>query len=96
MARTKQTARNSTGVKAPRKQLNTRHARKHAPRVGGIKKPHRWRSGTVALRQIRKYQKSYELLIPKRSFQRLCREIFQKIDPTLRIQSAALLALRSE
>ena len=41
-----------------------------------------------------KYQKSYELLIPKRSFQRLCREIFQKIDPTLKIQSAALLALQ--
>ena len=94
MARTKQTARKSSGGKAPRKHLLTRHGRKHAPRVGGIKKPHRWRSGTVALRQIRKYQKSFELLIPKRRFQLLCREIFQQINPELRIQSTALLALQ--
>jgi histone H3/H4 len=43
----------------------------------GVKKPHRYRPGTVALREIRKYQKSTELLIRKLPFQRLVREIAQ-------------------
>ena len=77
MARTKQTARKSTGGKAPRKQLATKAARKSAPATGGVKKPHRYRPGTVALREIRKYQKSTELLIRKLPFQRLVREIMQ-------------------
>ena len=59
MARTKQTARKSTGGKAPRKQLATKAARKSAPASGGVKKPHRYRPGTVALREIRKYQKRF-------------------------------------
>ena len=50
MARTKQTARKSTGGKAPRKQLATKAARKSAPATGGVKKPHRYRPGTVALK----------------------------------------------
>lgn len=40
------------------------------PITGGVKKPHRYRPGTVALRQIRRYQKSTELLIRKLPFQR--------------------------
>ena len=43
LARTKQTARKSTGGKAPRKQLATKAARKSAPTTGGVKKPHRYR-----------------------------------------------------
>ena len=65
MARSKQTARKSTGGKVPRKQLATKAARKSAPTAGAVKKPHRYRPGTVALREIRKYQKSTELLIRK-------------------------------
>jgi histone H3 len=79
MARTKQTARKSTGGKAPRKQLATKAARKSAPATGGVKKPHRYRPGTVALREIRRYQKSTELLIRKLPFQRLVREIAQRL-----------------
>jgi histone H3 len=45
--------------------------------AGGVKKPHRFRPGTVALREIRKYQKSTELLLRKLPFQRLVREIAQ-------------------
>ena len=45
--------------------------------TGGVKKPHRFRPGTVALREIRRYQKSTELLIRKLPFQRLVREIAQ-------------------
>ena len=41
-----------------RKQLATKAARKTAPAAGGVKKPHRYRPGTVALREIRRYQKS--------------------------------------
>jgi histone H3/H4 len=53
-----QTARKSTGGKAPRKQLATKAARKATPgAAGGVKKPHRYRPGTVALREIRRYQK---------------------------------------
>merc|ERR1712080_499804 len=52
MARTKQTARKSSGGKAPRKQLATKAARKSATATGGVKKPHRYRPGTVALREI--------------------------------------------
>ena len=94
MARTKQTARKSTGGKAPRKQLATKAARKSAPATGGVKKPHRYRPGTVALREIRRYQKSTELLIRKLPFQRLIREIAQDFKTDLRFQSSAVLALQ--
>uniref|UniRef100_A0A8C1A2X4 Core Histone H2A/H2B/H3 domain-containing protein n=1 Tax=Cyprinus carpio carpio TaxID=630221 RepID=A0A8C1A2X4_CYPCA len=81
MARTKQTARKSTGGKAPRKQLATKAARKSAPATGGVKKPHRYRPGTVALREIRRYQKSTEL-------------IAQDFKTDLRFQSSAVMALQ--
>ncbi|ONK64392.1 uncharacterized protein A4U43_C07F25320 [Asparagus officinalis] len=68
MARTKQTARKSTGGKAPRKQLTTKAARKSAPIMSRVKKPHRYRPGSVALLEIRKYLKSTELLIRKLPF----------------------------
>ena len=93
MARTKQTARKSTGGKGPRKQLATRAARKSALATG-VKKPHRYRPGTVALREIRRYQKSTELLIRKLPFQRLVREIAQDFKTDLRFQSSAVLALQ--
>ena len=92
MARTKQTARKSTGGKAPMKQLATLAARKMNP--GIPRKPHRYRPGTVALRQIRKYQKSTELLIRKLPFQRLVREVAQDFKCDLRFQSTALMALQ--
>ena len=66
MARTKQTARKQTTTagKAPRKSIASKTAaRKSAPIEMGIKKPHRYRPGTVALREIRKFQKSTDLLI---------------------------------
>ena len=62
--------------------------------MGGVKKPRRFCPGTVALRQIRKYQKSTELLIRKLSFQRLVREVAHQISTDLRFQSTALLALQ--
>jgi hypothetical protein len=49
MARTKQMARRSSGGKAPRKALAKKVERKALPSAGGIKKPHRYRPGTVAV-----------------------------------------------
>lgn len=95
MARTKQTARKNTGAKAPRKHLANKAARKTAtPANAGVKKPHRYRPGTVALREIRKYQKSTDLLIRKLPFQRLVREIASEYKNDLRFQSSAVLALQ--
>jgi histone H3 len=94
MARTKQTARKSTGGKCPRKQMASKAGRRSAPATGGVKKPHRFRLGTVALREIRKYQKGTELLIRKLPFARLVREITQDFKPDLRYQSHAIQALQ--
>lgn len=98
MARTKQTARKSTGGRAPRPTIS-KFARKRPSPVGGVKKPHRYRPGTVALREIRKYQKTTDLLIRKLPFQRAVRALTEKHrrdygqDP-LRFQSQALLAMQ--
>jgi histone H3 len=102
MARTKQTARKSTAQKVPRKQLVAQKiARKTAPVTTGVKKPQRFRPGTVALREIRKYQKSTDLLIRKLPFQRLgnlrsysVRELAHEFKQELRFQSSAVLALQ--
>jgi len=78
----------------PRKQKNTKAARNTAPASGGVKKPHRYRPGTVALREIRRYQKSTDLMIRKLPFQRLVKEIAQDFKSDLRYQGSALLALQ--
>ena len=69
-------------------------ARKTAPLPPGVKKPHRFKPGTIALREIRKYQKSTELLIRKLPFQRLVREIATEFKQEIRFQSQAILALQ--
>ena len=95
MARTKQTARKNTGGKAPRKHIAHKVNKKiSAQPGGGVKKPHRFRPGTVALREIRRFQKSTELLIRKLPFQRLVREIASEFKNDLRFQSSAVLALQ--
>ena len=97
MARTKSTARKGKDGKPlpPRKRLVTKAARKSRPTASPPKKQRRFRPGTVALREIRKYQKGTKLLIRKAPFQRLCNEIIRsdlKLD--LRLQSTAVLALQ--
>lgn len=107
MARTKKTARKTFGGKAPLKRPRNAHLEEsqqaahlqasqqaaQAPK----KRRHRYRPGTVALREIRKYQKSTDLLIRKLPFQRLVREIAQdlrKEGEHMRFQSTAILALQ--
>jgi histone H3 len=72
---------------APRRQLGG---------VGGVKKPHRYRPGTIALREIRRFQKTTDLLIRKAPFQRLVREITQTMfrNKDLHFQSLAVLSLQ--
>lgn len=105
MARTKQPSRKAThqgslNVNPVRQQLAAKKARKTITHyAGGVKKPHKYRPGTVALREIRRYQKSTDLLLRKAPFQRVVREItidsgkdLKGVD--VRFQSTALLALQ--
>lgn len=95
MARTKQSAGKSSGGKAPRMQLCTKAARHNDPSSGGVKKKrYRFRPGTVAIREIRKYQKSHDLLVRRLPFQRAVREIAQDFKTDLRFQGSALLSLQ--
>lgn len=62
--------------------------------TGGIKKAKRWRPGSKALSEIRKYQRNTGLLIAKLPFQRLVKEITLNMNNELRFQSQALEALQ--
>ena len=87
MTRTKVTARQTTG--------DGRRVCRKKPPQGRVRHKRHFRPGTVALRQIKQYQKSTELLIRKIPFQRLVREIvYQLKDESYRFQSHALLALQ--
>lgn len=97
MARTKQTARKSVGGKLPHGKTSSTSKGmpvKRSPASAPVKKAHRYRPGTVALREIRKYQKSTDLLLRKLPFQRLVREVAQNIKNDLRFQSSAVLAIQ--
>ncbi|XP_037832011.1 histone H3.3C-like [Kryptolebias marmoratus] len=94
MARTKQTGCKSTGGKAPRKQLATKATHWSASATSRVKKPHLYRIGTVALREIHHYQKSTQLLIQNLPFQPLVREITQEFKTNLHFQRLAVMALQ--
>ena len=97
MARTKQTARKSVGGKAPRRAIAVKAGQKvvkSGNAMSGVKKPHRYRPGTVALREIRRFQKSTELLMRKLPFSRLVREIAQDFKSDLRFNDNAIMALQ--
>jgi histone H3 len=98
MARTKQISRKNaaSGGKAPRKSVKS-IKRTQPSASGGIKRPHRYRPGTVALREIRRYQKSTDLLIRKAPFSRLVRQICGELGAGFekyRFQSIAVLAIQ--
>ena len=95
-------------TKNPIKKLTPAQARKNVakanqaaqqnlgnpPKTGGLKRPMRYRPGTVALREIRRYQKTAELLIRKLPFNRLVREVTQDFKTDLRFQAQAIMALQ--
>ncbi|KAI1285539.1 histone H3.3 [Halotydeus destructor] len=85
--------------RTPRKKLATKVAKKFASNSDDMVKvkPRRWRPGTVALRDIRRLQKTTDLLIPRIRFQRLVREICNDVLPTdtpFKWQSSALGAMQ--
>lgn len=91
MARTKQTVRKSD-QKTP---LTGKQPVKSLKKNGTERKKRRFHPGTVALREIRRYQKNTDLLLRKLPFQRLVREIAQDINGDgLRFQSSAVAALQ--
>lgn len=92
MARTKQPKPSYIAGKRPRVFTGMR-GKVPANELPAVKKPHRYRPGSVALREIRRYQKSTELLIRKLPFQRLVKEIAQSMHPGLRFQASAVSAL---
>ena len=96
MARIKQIARKTVGGKNLVGRISTiRHAsRKTAPAMGGLKKPRRFRPGTVAIREIKRYQKSTELLIKKMPFQKLVKQIALDYKSEVRFQASAINALQ--
>lgn len=93
MARTKQTARLNTGGKIPMKAPPSSTVAQKGKAFTAIRKPHRYRPGTVALREIRRYQKSTDLLIRRTPFRRVVLEVAQQFKSNLRFQSGAFLAL---
>jgi histone H3 len=77
LAHVKQTARKSTGGAPPHLHLATKAARAAAQKAIAARKPHCWRPGTMAAREICKFQKLTDLLIRKAPFQHLVREIVE-------------------
>jgi len=95
MTRVKQVSRKHVAGKRPRKSIV--HKAVKQPKyiqLTAERKKARFRPGTVALREIRRYQRSTDLLIRKLPFQRLVREVAHTYKPDLRFQSSALLALQ--
>ena len=93
MARTKCTARKDEAGKK-QSTFAKKQPRKQADKASAQQHPHRYRPGTVALREIRKYQKSMELLICKLPFQCLVHEILQGFNMELRVTPAMVMALQ--
>ena len=88
-----QTSADTIRGKAPRKQLATKAARKQGSGQGVKTKPHR-NYTMIALHEIRRYQRSVDLLIPLLPFQQLVCEIAQDCKMDLRFQSSTILALQ--
>ena len=80
--------------KSPAKAKSPKKEKKTQSQPAGERKKPRFKPGTVALREIRRYQKSTALLIPKAPFLRLAKDIAQSYDPDLRFASQALYALQ--
>eukprot|EP00759_Apiculatamorpha_spiralis_P037963 PhF_6_TR37522/c2_g4_i1/m.55481/K11253/H3; histone H3 len=102
MARTKDSVRKSA-AKVARSGIaskGSKSASKKAKKVAGsgsssgVKKPFKFRPGTVALREIKRYQKGTEMLLRKLPFQRLVREIAAAGKDNLRFQASAVLAMQ--
>lgn len=89
MARTKLTE-GQVAQKAPRAARGGKSA---LVPPKSVRKPHKWRAGTVAIREIKRYQHSTEHLIPRAPFKRLAREVIHSFNDQLKVRGEALEAL---
>ncbi|KAG5508765.1 hypothetical protein JKF63_05263 [Porcisia hertigi] len=88
MSRTKETARTKRGITSKR-------SKKAPSAASGVKKSQRrWHPGTCAIREIKKFQKSTDLLIQCAPFQRLVREVSSAQKEGVRFQSSAIMAIQ--
>ena len=93
-------AANASKLKAskiPAKAKASKAIKKTGPTAGGVKtaevkerKKGRFKAGTVALREIKRYQKSNDLLLPRAPFMRLVKSIAEGEDHQMRFQSQAI------
>jgi histone H3 len=90
----KRKAEQARGKGSKRKAMQNNNKNRRAAGTPEPKKQHRWRPGTVALREIRKYQKTTDFLIKKLPFQRLVKDIAADFKTDLRFQRMALEALQ--
>jgi histone H3 len=93
MARTKQTA-NAHSAYAKKSPFRMILKQAFQSKLAGTRKPIRFKPGTVALRQIRKLQRTCDLLVPLQPFQRLIREVALSFKSDLRFEREALLAIQ--
>ena len=96
MPKSKVAAKAKAASKMPGKVKGSKAIKKAAPAEGGMKdrKKLRYKTGTVTLREVKRYQKTTDMLLPRASFQRLVRSITMDMDHSLRFQSQALHALQ--
>lgn len=96
MGRTKIGGRSATlsGRKASSKQAKQLIPKRRVPPSGGDSPSKRYKPGIGALREIRRYQKSTDLLIRRAPFGRLVREIAEHFKHDLRFQASALAAIQ--
>ena len=92
---------NQKAAKISGKSKASKAIKKTGPAAGGVKnaekkdgKTRRFKAGTVALREIKRYQKSNDLLLPRAPFMRLVKAITEETDHQLRFQSQAIQALQ--
>ncbi|KAI8587399.1 histone-fold-containing protein [Geranomyces variabilis] len=97
----KSPARGSAGSKPSTPSRASTSAAAASSASAPASKPHRYRPGTVALREIRRYQKSTDLLIRKLPFARLVKEVSADLSTMEyaggqppRWQSTAIMALQ--
>ena len=84
--------------KSPKKTVSTesgsKSLRKVVGGIGGVRRPFRFRPGTVVKREIRREQKSTKLLLKKAPFRRVIVEVAQDLGDDIRFRKDAKLALQ--
>ena len=95
MARAKSTPKKRVPVSKAQKAVSRAKPKPAAVVLSDVKRPYRHKAGSVAKREIKRYQKSTNLLIPKASFARLVREVTERIRKGMRFTASALESVQT-